>query len=182
MKALLVASKDTCTSSLREAIRRHNLDVQSISPADVTVTSAASRSLLLLFPAQDGADIDVLAAACQRIGNISERVCLVVAIAHDSQQLNTLVDAGADDFLFWPADEASLHRRLEICQTRIEKRERAAIRAQRLREAVRDAELGEQRFRHLAESSTEILTRCPRGGIRIYVSPACRDILGLGPD
>src|SRR5262249_17794271 len=35
---------------------------------------------------------------------------------------------------------------------------------------------------HLAESSTEILARLSPGGVRLYISPACRTILGYEPD
>lgn len=182
MKALFVVSDKTHASALVAAIQRRGLDIEYASPAELTAALVTRCSLVLLFPARDGSDLDACTAACRRVESIPDRVALVLAIAHDTRHLNILVDAGADDFSPWPVDEETLNRRIEICKTRIRKRERDVFRSQRLLEAVRDAELGEQRFRHLAESSTEILTRCSPGGIRLYVSPACRDILGYDPD
>ncbi len=183
MKALLVASDCPTALALRDAIHASGIDIELVAPANVTAKSAAGHSLVVLFPSRECADVTALVAVCERLrATLDPCSTLLVAIAHDTDQLNTLVDAGADDFLLWPAETDSLSRRLDICKLRISRRERDVIRAQHLVEALREAELGEQRFRHLAESANEILTRCSRGGIRLYVSPACCQMLGYDPD
>ncbi|MBK9263615.1 MAG: PAS domain S-box protein [Polyangiaceae bacterium] len=182
MKALFVASTESCARPLIESVRRHHIDVELTSPADVTVTLASSGALFVLFPSQDGSDLQALVDACWRLRSSPDRQPLLLAVAHDLQQVNALLDAGADDFLLWPAEAELLPRRIEVCRTRAIRRERDVIRAQHLVDAVRDAERSERRFRHLADSSTEILTRCSPGGVRLYVSPACRTILGYDPD
>jgi PAS domain S-box-containing protein len=148
----------------------------------VTTSSAAGRSLLVLFPAADSTDMPTVLEAYSRVRSGHERVPLVFALVGDSVQLDVLADVGVDDFLFWPSEAELLRRRLDLCRTRVARRERDFIRAQKLAEAVRAAERSEQRFRHLAESSTEILTRCSPGGVRLYVSPACRTVLEYEPD
>jgi len=182
MKALLVAATDTGALPLIELIRRHPIDVEFVRPAEVTPPFASNGVLFVLFPLLDGSDLEALVNACWRLRSSPDRVPLVLAVAHDIRQVNALVDAGADDFLLWPAEAELLSRRLEVCRARVVRREREVIRAQLMVEAVRDAERSEQRFRHLADSSTEILTRCSPGGVRLYVSPACRAVLGYEPD
>lgn len=182
MKALLLASHETDTSVLRDALARQRMHVDLITPGDLNAATAASYALILAYPAKEGVDLRAIAEACYRLGNDPDRVAFILAITHDSEQLNVLVEAGADDYLYWPADTTRIHHTIEICKSRIQKRQRDVIRSQRLLDAVRDAERGEQRFRHLAESSTEILTRASPGGIRLYVSPACRQLLGFVQD
>jgi len=183
MKALLVASDPRNSRPLIEALEEQKVQIQSVAGENLFATSAAKGLLVLLFPQADGSDLPALVDICRRFSAVpNDRGSLLVAIARDAEQLNVLLDAGADDFLLWPADPMHLRRRLEICEVRIQRRVRDVLRSQHLVEAVRRAELGEQRFRHLAESSTEILTRCSRKGIRLYVSPACRQMLGYDPD
>lgn len=183
MKALLAASDHLCSQPLIDALKKQGIDLQKVAIEDLFTTAIGKGLLVLFFPKADGSDAPQLAEACRRFSDVPhERGSLLVAVAHNETQLNELLDAGADDFFMWPADEPHLLRRLEICQTRIQRRIRDVLRSQHLVDAVRRAELGEERFRHLAESSTEILTRCSPGGIRLYVSPACRSVLGYDPD
>lgn len=182
MKAQLIASDSPCASSLIDAIRGVGIDVELVIPATITAKYTVGQAFFILFPLPDGTDVAALAKACKCLHGTHDRSAFKLAIAHDTDQLNALVNAGADDFLLWPAEAETLSRRLEICKVRILRRERHEIRSQHLLEALRDAELGEQRFRHLAESASEILTRCSPGGVRLYVSPACREMLGYDPD
>lgn len=183
MKALLVASEHRCSQFLVDVLTEQGIEVRRVTQDELLATSTAKGLLVLLLPAEDGSDLPQLAEICRHLSAVPhDRGSLLVALARDATQLNELLDAGADDFLMWPVDGVNLRRRLEICQTRIQRRVRDVLRSQHLVEAVRRAELGEQRFRHLAESSTEILTRASPGGIRLYVSPACRSTLGYDPD
>jgi two-component system NtrC family sensor kinase len=119
MKALLIASDSPDASSLRDAIRKHDIDIERVAPADVTVKLAAGSSFFVLFPSLDGADVASVVAACAHVRGARGHVALVLAIVHDPDQLEALVDAGADDFLLWPAEAATLRRRLQICTTRL---------------------------------------------------------------
>lgn len=184
MKALLVASERTSQAQpLVQLLADQQVDIEHHTVATALTMPRRQEFLILIFPQADGADVLQLAEVCRHLSSGPvDRGSVLVAVVWDTEQLNLLLDAGADDFVMWPADIATLRRRLEICHVRLYRRQRDVLRSQHLVEAVRRAELGEQRFRHLAESSTEILTRCSPGGIRLYVSPACRSMLGYDPD
>ena len=84
------------------------------------------------------------------------------------------LELGAIDYITKPFDPAELRARV-----------RAALRTKQLLDLINEKaavlRLNEERFRFLAENSSDIISRHTLDGRFIYVSPACETILGYEP-
>ncbi|UQA56560.1 PAS domain-containing hybrid sensor histidine kinase/response regulator [Polyangium aurulentum] len=182
MKALLVASPKADAQPVEELLRSRGSDVVRVDPSEVVPGASTGCALAVLLASGDEDDFSALAAVCRALKTSGDGGPLVLALARRPAHLEVFCDEGADDFTAWPGDEELLGTRLELLFRRVSQRSRDAVRTAVLADAVRQAERSEQRFRHLAESSTEILARLSPGGVRLYISPACRSVLGYEPD
>jgi PAS domain S-box-containing protein len=182
MKALLVASPKADAQPVEELLRSRGSDVIRVDPSEVVPGASTGCALAVLLASGDEDDFSALAAVCRALKTSTDGGPFVLALARRPAHLEVLCDEGADDFNAWPCDEDLLGTRLELLFRRVSQRSRDAVRTAVLADAVRQAERSEQRFRHLAESSTEILARLSPGGVRLYISPACRSVLGYEPD
>jgi PAS domain S-box-containing protein len=63
--------------------------------------------------------------------------------------------------------------------SKLVEREQAACRESTLAEACRRSE---EQYRLLAENATDMITRADLNGVRLYVSPACREMIGYEPE
>ena len=182
MKVLLVASPKADVLEIEDLLREQGSEVTRIVSTEVGQGSAAGFGLAVLFGAIEQDEIASFVAACRTLRAASDGGPLILALTAKPADVELLVDEGCDDFLVWPSEKAVLGSRLDLLFRRVSLRKRDAVRAAMLADALRHAERSEQRFRHLAESSNEILARFSPGGVRLYISPACRTVLGYEPD
>ncbi len=182
MKALLVASSKADVQPLERLLREQCSDVTVVPVADLVQTSSAGIGIVVLLSSEDEEDFAAVMAACRMLRNAPDGGPVLLAMVTTPEHVEALCDEGVDDFMLWPANESLVTSRVGLLFRRVSQRKKDAVRAGMLGDALRHAERSEQRFRHLAESSTEILARFSPGGVRLYISPACRTVLGYEPD
>ncbi|MDI1444819.1 PAS domain-containing sensor histidine kinase [Polyangium sp. 6x1] len=155
----------------------------TVVPAlEVAAASSAGTGIAVLVSSEDEQDFASIMAACRALRSAADGGPVVLALAATPEHVEVLCDEGVDDFMLWPGNESLFTSRVGLLFRRVAQRKKDAVRAAMLGDALRHAERSEQRFRHLAESSTEILARFSPGGVRLYISPACRTVLGYEPD
>lgn len=182
MKVLLVASPKSDGLEVERLLREQGSEVTRVASTEMAPGVAAGFGLAVLLSGADEDDFSSITAACRTLRMAADQGPLLFALATTPSHLEALCDEGADDFMLWPFEAALFGARLDLIFRRVSLRKRDAVRAAMLADALRHAERSEQRFRHLAESSTEILARFSPGGVRLYISPACRTVLGYEPD
>ncbi|TKD08624.1 PAS domain-containing sensor histidine kinase [Polyangium fumosum] len=182
MKALLVASSKADPQPLERLLRDQCSDVAVVPALELAAASSAGIGIAVLLSSEDEQDFASILAACRTLRSAPDGGPVVLAMAATPEHIETLCDEGVDDFMLWPGNESLVTSRVGLLFRRVAQRKKDAVRAAMLGDALRHAERSEQRFRHLAESSTEILARFSPGGVRLYISPACRTVLGYEPD
>ncbi|MRG90566.1 PAS domain S-box protein [Polyangium spumosum] len=182
MKALLVASPKADPQPVERLLRDQCSDVTVLPALELEAASSAGVGFVVLLSSEDEQDVAASLAACRLLRSAPDGGPVIFAMATTPEHVEALCDEGVDDFMIWPAIESLLTSRVELLFRRVAQRKKEAVRAGMLGDALRHAERSEQRFRHLAESSTEILARFSPGGVRLYISPACRTVLGYEPD
>ncbi|HEX2552973.1 MAG TPA: response regulator [Microvirga sp.] len=160
-------------------LRQAGLSVIEASTGEEALRRVASErpSLVLLdvrLPDMDGFEVCRLVKA-DRPGTLVVQVS--ASFTSDADRVRGL-SGGADGFLFAPIDPAVLVATV-----------RAFLRLQstifdlaRQNASLEAAESAEARYRLLAENSTDMIGRMTVDGRRLYVSPACRDVLGFEPE
>ncbi|MDC3962673.1 PAS domain-containing protein [Polyangium jinanense] len=149
---------------------------------ELAAASSAGIGIAVLLSSEDEQDFASIMTACRTLRSAPDGGPVILAMAITPEHVEALCDEGVDDFMLWPNDERLVASRVGLLFRRVAQRKKDAVRAAMLGDALRHAERSEQRFRHLAESSTEILARFSPGGVRLYISPACRTVLGYEPD
>ncbi|HVK63467.1 MAG TPA: PAS domain S-box protein [Polyangium sp.] len=182
MKALLVASSKADPQPLERLLLDQCSDVTVVPALELAAASSAGIGIAVLLSSEDEQDFASILAACRTLRSAPDGGPVVLAMAATAEHIETLCDEGVDDFMLWPGHENLVTSRVGLLFRRVAQRKKDAVRAAMLGDALRHAERSEQRFRHLAESSTEILARFSPGGVRLYISPACRTVLGYEPD
>lgn len=182
MKALLVASSKADPQPLERLLRDQCSDVAVVPALELAAASSAGIGIAVLLTSEDEQDFASILAACRTLRSAPDGGPVLLAMATTPEHVEALCDEGVDDFMLWPNDERLIASRVGLLFRRVAQRKKDAVRAAMLGDALRHAERSEQRFRHLAESSTEILARFSPGGVRLYISPACRTVLGYEPD
>ncbi|MDI3286365.1 PAS domain-containing sensor histidine kinase [Polyangium sp. 15x6] len=182
MKALLVASSKADPQPIERLLRDQCSDVAVVPALELAAASSAGTGIAVLLSSDDEQDFASIIAACRTLRSAPDGGPVILTMATTPEHVESLCDEGVDDFMLWPNDERLVASRVGLLFRRVAQRKKDAVRAAMLGDALRHAERSEQRFRHLAESSTEILARFSPGGVRLYISPACRTVLGYEPD
>lgn len=124
------------------------------------------------LPDLDGFEVCRRLKADDRIGTIP--VVFLTGASSSEEKLRGL-ELGAIDYIVKPFDPAELRARV-----------RAALHTKRLMDllAQKAAVLqeSEERFRILAENSSDVISRHTPQGAFLYASPACKAILGYAPE
>jgi diguanylate cyclase (GGDEF)-like protein/PAS domain S-box-containing protein len=101
-------------------------------------------------------------------------VIFLTGVTSTEQKLKGL-ELGAIDYVTKPFDPAELRARVK-----------ASLRTKQLMDLLSEKamvlQVSEERFRFLAENSNDIISRHNLDGAFLYVSPACRSVLGYEPD
>jgi len=182
MKALLVASPRADALPLEQLLRDQCSDVNVVPAGDLAVAASAGVAIVVLVVGPEEADLAAIVAVCRLLRGVPDGGPVLFGITTSASQAESLCDEGVDDFMLWPSPNELFTARVGLLFRRLSQRKKDTVRAGMLADALRHAERSEQRFRHLAESSTEILARFSPGGVRLYISPACRSVLGYEPD
>ena len=182
MKALLVASSKADPQPIERLLRDQCSDVAVVPALELAAASSAGVGIVVLLSTEDEQDFASIMSACRLLRSAPDGGPVILAMAATPEHVEALCDEGVDDFMLWPGNEGLVTSRVGLLFRRVAQRKKDAVRAAMLGDALRHAERSEQRFRHLAESSTEILARFSPGGVRLYISPACRTVLGYEPD
>jgi diguanylate cyclase (GGDEF)-like protein/PAS domain S-box-containing protein len=88
--------------------------------------------------------------------------------ASSTQQKLMGLELGAVDYVIKPFDPAELRARVK-----------ASLRTKQL---LNSLQASEERFRFLAENSSDMISRHGPGGVFLYASPSARSVLGYAPD
>lgn len=124
------------------------------------------------LPVLDGFEVCVRLKADPRTADVP--VVFLTGASSTEEKLRGL-ELGATDYVTKPFDPAELRARV-----------RAALHTRRLMDLLAQKALtlqeSEERFRILAENSSDIITRQAPDGTFLYVSPACGAILGYAPE
>jgi diguanylate cyclase (GGDEF)-like protein/PAS domain S-box-containing protein len=142
--------------------------------AGIELARSARPDLILLdvdMPEPDGFEV------CRRLKKdpITREIPLIflTGVSSTEQKLKGL-ELGAIDYITKPFDPAELRARV-----------RASLRTKQLLDLLSEKatilQVSEERFRFLAENSNDIISRHNLRGEVLYVSPACRTILGYDP-
>ncbi len=143
-------------------------------PAGLAMALEILPDLILLdvdMPGSNGFDV------CARLKqHESTRDIPIVFLTGASNTMEKLrgLELGAIDYIVKPFDPAELRARV-----------RASLRTKHLVDLLEQKALflqeSEERFRVLAENSSDIISRHSADGIYLYVSPACEPLLGYMP-
>jgi diguanylate cyclase (GGDEF)-like protein/PAS domain S-box-containing protein len=124
------------------------------------------------MPGMDGFEV------CKRLKSDQETVDIPVIFltgASATEEKLRGLELGASDYLIKPFDPAELRARV-----------RSSLQTKRLLDLLAQKALvlkeSEERFRILAENSSDVISRHTPDGIFLYVSPACIAMLGYTPD
>ena len=93
-------------------------------------------------------------------------VIFLTGASSTEQKLKGL-ELGAIDYIIKPFDPAELRARVK-----------ASLRTKQLLDSLQQSE---ERFRFLAENSSDMISRHKRDGEFLYISPACQSVLGYAP-
>ncbi|MDB5319139.1 MAG: hypothetical protein JWN40_770, partial [Phycisphaerales bacterium] len=94
-------------------------------------------------------------------------VIFLTGASSTDQKLKGL-ELGAIDYIIKPFDPAELRARVKT--------------SLRTKQLLGSLQQSEERFRFLAENSSDMISRHTRNGDFLYVSPACKNVLGYEPD
>jgi diguanylate cyclase (GGDEF)-like protein/PAS domain S-box-containing protein len=148
----------------------------SYTGEDAMATTVEMRPDLILLdvdlPGQDGFEV------CRRLKASDQTVEIPVVFltgASSTEEKLRGLELGAADYITKPFDPAELRARV-----------RASLNTRRLSvllaEKAQTLQESEERFRVLAENSSDVISRLTPAGIYLYASPAAGTILGYRPE
>jgi PAS domain S-box-containing protein len=177
MKTFIVEDDELARQLLTRAMTSRGYEVLSFGDAEAALNAYPAHlpelvMLDWLLPGMDGLEF------CRRIRAMdsSHRTFVIVVTSRNSaEDLEQVLTAGADDYLAKPIDLRLLSVRLTIAERQI------AVMAEgrRAEEALRTSE---ERYRLLAEYSTDMISRHAPDATFEYVSPASWTLLGYRPE
>jgi diguanylate cyclase (GGDEF)-like protein/PAS domain S-box-containing protein len=131
------------------------------------VARECSPDLILLdvdMPDPDGFEV------CRRLkaDNVTHEIPIIFLTgASSTEQKLKGLELGAIDYIIKPFDPAELRARVK-----------ASLRTKQLLDSLQQSE---ERFRFLAENSSDMISRHKQDGEVLYISPACLNVLGYDP-
>jgi diguanylate cyclase (GGDEF)-like protein/PAS domain S-box-containing protein len=135
--------------------------------AGLELARARMPDLILLdvdMPDPDGFEV------CRRLkADTATRDIPVIFLtgASSTEQKLKGLELGAIDYIIKPFDPAELRARVKT--------------SLRTKQLLASLQQSEERFRFLAENSSDMISRHTRDGAFLYVSPACKNVLGYDP-
>lgn len=102
-----------------------------------------------------------------------QRNIFILACTGDTSEtaLQSLLEAGADDYIAKPINPTLLHIRMEVAKNHIKQ-------IRHKKEAQEELKKNEERFRLISENSRDLVCTHTPTGIITYISPSCKKLLG----
>jgi PAS domain S-box-containing protein len=184
MQALVVVAQRELSNLLVKAL--NNIDVEAIQIADLATAATVYESCrpALVIASWRLDSLDGL-AFCRQLSAAHRQHSpgmLIVTDRSSAADLQSVLDAGADDLIFYPADSDRLQFRLQIAVQHARNRAAAAEAEQRLSERV-------ERFELAVRGADEGLWDAEPAGkpwdtpdAEIWYSPRCKQLLGFADD
>jgi PAS domain S-box-containing protein len=143
MQALVVVAQRELSDLLVKAL--HKIDFEALQVGDASAAGNAYQSQLpaLVITSWGLGDLDGL-AFCRELRQINPRhnpLLLIVSDRTSPADLQTILEAGADDYLLYPMESDRFRIRLQIAAQRARNRAAAATVECRLRESIERFEL-----------------------------------------
>jgi PAS domain S-box-containing protein len=123
MRALLVPSGNIDLSAVEGLLRQHGVTPTQVGDDEVAITAFREAPFpLVLLGMDDAGDRIVLVRALRACPRGTQASLLLVARPEQLAQVRPLLDAGVDDFLLLPLNEASVELRLRLAERRANER------------------------------------------------------------
>ncbi len=119
MRALLVPSRSVDLSSMESLLRQHGMNPSRVGDDEGAIAAFHEAPFPLVFLGMDDEGDRIVLVRALRVSPRGAQASIIV-VAHPQQveRLEPLMDAGADDFLLLPLDEASATLRLRLAERR----------------------------------------------------------------
>ena len=123
MRALLVPSGNIDLSAVESLLRQYGVTPTQVGEDEAAITAFRQVPFpLVLLGMDDAGDRVVLVRALRACPRGTQASLLLVARPEQLAQVRPLLDAGVDDFLLLPLDEASVELRLRLAERRTNER------------------------------------------------------------
>jgi diguanylate cyclase (GGDEF)-like protein/PAS domain S-box-containing protein len=168
-RVLIIDDSESIHALVRARLKDEPVELLNARDGNLGLEIARERTpdLILLdvdMPDPDGFEV------CRRLkaDAITREIPVIFLTGASStdQKLKGL-ELGAIDYIIKPFDPAELRARVK-----------ASLRTKQLLDSLQQSE---ERFRFLAENSSDMISRHSRSGDFLYVSPACQNVLGYDP-
>jgi len=168
-KVLIIDDSESIHALVRARLKDEPVDLlyalDGQRGLDVAVANLPHLILLDVdMPNPDGFEVCRQLKANQATREIP--VIFLTGASSTEQKLKGL-ELGAVDYIIKPFDPAELRARVK-----------ASLRTKQLLDSLLESE---ERFRFLAENSSDMISRHSPAGDFLYVSPACKSVLGYEP-